>query len=276
MDGLAVSLAAAMATKRVTVGTAIANIYYRHPALAAASAANIHEISGGRLVLGLGTSHRVINEPRGIRIERPMATMREYVAALRKFAGQASLPPIYLAALRKGMARLAGEIADGVMFNMVPLSRFGEAVAAVREGERKRSDGKGGARIATFLGVSVSDDLAEARESARRMIAFYYRMEFYRNQAAEFGYGRQAERAGSAWERGDESGAVGAIDDAMVDELSIAGPPQRCRERLRQWEKAGVEMVILSARGRDGDQFSGFRAAVEGLAPGSHGQAAHS
>ncbi len=268
LDSLVVSLTAALATQRAAIGTAISNIYYRHPALAAGAVSQIHELSKGRFILGLGTSHRLINAPRGIEMGRPVATVRAYVEAMRRHAGAMPLPPIYLGALRKGMARLAGEIADGVIFNMVPRSRFHEAVRAVREGEARRKDGRKNLRITSFMGICVAGDLAAARTSARKMIAFYYRMEYYRNQAAGYGYGEQAERAGRALERNDEAGALAAISDEMVDELFIAGQPRRCLEQLEAWRAAGLELPILSARDVNGDMIEGFRAAVQALGKG--------
>ena len=111
-------------------------IFCRTPATMAQTAATIDEHSGGRMVLGLGVSHRVTVENwHGAKIDKPVTQMREYVAAVRailrgetppdserfptKFAfmGYAARPdlPIYVAALSPNMIRLAGELADGVM-----------------------------------------------------------------------------------------------------------------------------------------------------------------
>ncbi len=267
IDSLVVSLTAVQATERISVGTAISNVDFRHPALAAAAASHLHELSGGRFVLGLGTSHRIINEPRGIDMGRPIPTMRGYVEAMRGHLGDNPAPPIYLAALRRGMARLAGEIADGVIYNMAPLSRFPEAVEAVRQGEARRADGRSGVKIASLLGACVSDDLEAARDSARRMIAFYYRMEYYRNQAEEFGLGQQARQAQRGWDEKNEALALSAVDDEMVDELFLVGPPERCRKQLQRWREAGLELPIVSPRSVSGDGLEGFRTVVDALAP---------
>jgi alkanesulfonate monooxygenase SsuD/methylene tetrahydromethanopterin reductase-like flavin-dependent oxidoreductase (luciferase family) len=265
-DSLANMLNAALATSRIGLGTAITNIYFRHPILTAASSAHIWEVSGGRFTLGLGTSHRLLNDPRGIQIVHPLATMHDYVTNVRKNLPKDHPVPIHISALRKGMSRLAGEIADGVIFNMVPVSRLPEAIAAVREGQAKRTDKKK-VKITTFLGACVYKDVSAARETARSMIAFYLRLEYYRNVMTEYGYGEIAEQAGKSFAQGDEKGMAKAVPDALIDELMLYGPRERCLEHLQRYYKSGIELAIISARDPSGDFTKGFESAVDGLAP---------
>jgi alkanesulfonate monooxygenase SsuD/methylene tetrahydromethanopterin reductase-like flavin-dependent oxidoreductase (luciferase family) len=164
------------------------------------------------------------------------------------------------------MSRLAGEIADGVIFNMVPVSRLPEAIAAVREGQAKRTDKKK-VKITTFLGACVYKDVSAARETARSMIAFYLRLEYYRNVMTEYGYGEIAEQAGKSFAQGDEKGMAKAVPDALIDELMLYGPRERCLEHLQRYYKSGIELAIISARDPSGDFTKGFESAVDGLAP---------
>ena len=135
-DSLTVLAAYAAATERLVLGTGVLPIYSRTPVATAQAAATVDEMSGGRLVLGLGVSHRVTVEGwYGQRIEKPVREMREYVSILRamfrgedppqgerwptqfRFSGyepRADLP-IYVAALSPAMLRLAGELGDGVV-----------------------------------------------------------------------------------------------------------------------------------------------------------------
>src|SRR5437660_9722198 len=83
-DSLAYSLAAGLHTKRIKLGTAITNIYLRHPVLLANEAAAVQEFTGGRFILGLGTGHREGNGALGIEMGVPMDKMREVVGTLRK------------------------------------------------------------------------------------------------------------------------------------------------------------------------------------------------
>ncbi|MEA2385877.1 MAG: hypothetical protein QOJ22_51, partial [Thermoleophilaceae bacterium] len=136
-DSLTVLAAYACRTERILLGTGVLPMYSRTPAATAQTAATIDEMSGGRMVLGLGVSHKVTVEGwYGQTIDKPVREMREYAGAVRamfrgedppaenekfrtgfRFMGyevRADLP-IYIAALSPAMLRLAGRIADGVM-----------------------------------------------------------------------------------------------------------------------------------------------------------------
>jgi alkanesulfonate monooxygenase SsuD/methylene tetrahydromethanopterin reductase-like flavin-dependent oxidoreductase (luciferase family) len=135
-ESLTVVTAYALATQRIRVGTGVVPIYTRTPATMAQTAATIDELSGGRLTLGLGVSHRpVVQGWHGQTIDRPVGEMREYVEIVRailrgddpptgekwqtafRLGGIDPRPalPIFIAALSPAMLRLAGEIGDGVM-----------------------------------------------------------------------------------------------------------------------------------------------------------------
>src|SRR5262245_31764899 len=140
-DSLAYAQAVAHATRRVRVGTAITNVYLRHPTFLAQQAAAVQEFSGGRLALGLGVGHRAVNEPLGLRMDDPLGKMREVIGVLRAAWAKAphqprpaTPPPILAAALAPRMIELAGELADGAIFNLFPVARYPRALAALRAG----------------------------------------------------------------------------------------------------------------------------------------------
>ena len=245
-DSLAVTMQAALATSRVSVGTAITNIYFRHPTILGSAVSHINEVSGGRMILGLGTSHRVINAPRGIDMTKPLSAMRGYHKEVRTAVWGDPPPKIYLGALRQGMTRLAGEETDGVMLNMIPLKRLPDWATALREGQGRRADGVV-PRVGLFLGCAVDDDEARALEEARKGAAFYMRMEFYRNLMTEAGYGAQADIAGKAWDAGDEAAALKAVDDEMADQLFLHGaattPTSAPSRRWRRADRAALPGV---------------------------------
>ena len=115
----------AEATSNIKVGTWITNIYMRQAVMAAAETLTIQEITGGRMVLGLGVSHKPVNTRYEIDMGDPVETMRDYVTQVKAFmdgsAPQLTLKrdlpkvPVYIAGLTKGAANLAGEVADGLM-----------------------------------------------------------------------------------------------------------------------------------------------------------------
>ena len=115
-DPLALCLAIALATERIPFGTTIAPIYTRHVLDFAQVASFIHEISGGRFRFGIGVSHVPYLARLGLEPGRPLQDMRRFVADLRAAPRVGELPPLILATLRTRMIRLAGELADGIVF----------------------------------------------------------------------------------------------------------------------------------------------------------------
>ena len=205
-DSMAGLQAMALATERIKVGSGIANIYLRHPCLQAMTAQAIDELSEGRLILGLGISHKGIVEgrfgiPFGPPTDKPRQRLIEYVAVLRQaFAGQvvdfsgefyrvhdwqSGVPvtrpriPIYLAVLGLKMARLAGEIADGVILNLASIDHTRRIVEAIREGALATGRDPASIEIASFIACCIDEDREKARDTARRIISFYSSMPFY-------------------------------------------------------------------------------------------------
>ncbi|MYA19322.1 MAG: LLM class flavin-dependent oxidoreductase, partial [Chloroflexi bacterium] len=115
-DNLALLLAILDRTERIEVGTGIAHIYLRHPELMGQAGSLIEELHPGRLLLGLGVSHQPIHEALGLSVGRPLADMREYVAAMRASTGGGPFPRLVLATLRRRMTALSGEIAEGALW----------------------------------------------------------------------------------------------------------------------------------------------------------------
>ncbi len=242
----------AQATSRIKVGTWIANIYLRHPALCAQTAIAIDDTSHGRLILGLGVSHRPIVE--GLyqeKMEKPRTFMRQYIGAIRDMAAGKELPgmamqpraathhvPIYIAALALGTATLSGELADGVMLYLCPKNRLPTAVAAVEKGAAKAGRPLADIDITTGIPSCIHDDMDAAMQAARANLGFYGGLPFYNKLFHDSGF--EAEAAQLADGQG-----LGATDN-MADELSVIGPPARCREQLAAFREAGVQLPILN------------------------------
>src|SRR5439155_186953 len=175
-DSLAYAEAVALATDRLRVGTAITNIYLRQPTLLAEQAAAVQEFSGGRLLLGLGVGHRAVNQPLGIDMGDPLAKMRQVIGTLRSaWTGgphqpRPAIPPkVLAAALAERMIELAGELADGPIFNLFPLARYPRALAALgrgaARGRREPPDRvpESGRRVARGRGRAHARGLRAAR-----------------------------------------------------------------------------------------------------------------
>ena len=237
-DSLAASLVFANATSRIKVGTSIAIIYYRHPYLTASAASNIQEVSGGRLILGLGASHRALHEPMGIEMKSPVTEMRQYVADVRRHAADRLQFPIWLAATRRPMARLAGQIADGVNIFGVPHSLLAETVETVKESSSKAGRSRQ-EPIMAYAQIGVADDLNIARRAARETLRFYCVFPAYQDLYTTAGYGEEIQAFLAARQRGRRRG----------------GPTGVERQAHRRHTRAGAGGSLPRADGAD----EGFR-----------------
>src|SRR3989442_724898 len=184
-DAFVVAAVAAGVTRRARIGTAVIPVYTRALPVHAAGAGSVAQLAPGRFVLGLGvSSETIVDTWGGVPFEKPFARMRETVAVLRQmlagervsFEGKTvrtknfrlvSPPPrpvpIYIAALMPPMLELAGEIADGVILNFMPVEAVPRMLAHVRKGaERAGRDGAELEVVARFQTL-VTDDVPRAR-----------------------------------------------------------------------------------------------------------------
>src|SRR5262249_32152174 len=129
-DGVGLCEALALCTKEIAFGTAIANLYTRHPSDYAQTVTLIHELSRGRFRFGIGVSHGPVIARLGVKAGKPLHDVRTFVAALQKGAQRwGELPPIILATLRAPMVRLAGEIAQGAVWANASRSHMAASLA---------------------------------------------------------------------------------------------------------------------------------------------------
>ncbi len=249
-DSLACALALGLHTKRIKLGTAITNIYLRHPNLLANEAAAVQEFTGGRFILGLGTGHRESNSALGIEMGIPLTRMRETVKTLRAaLEGGKTGPrvsaklPLYLAGVSRPMVKLAGEIGDGVIFNFFPPARVKEALGELSEGAQIGGRDVKQIEAALFATAFISDDLEAARRPARKLLSRYGALKFYGNMMARSGFEREIAAIRAAGRDGDA--AVKAVSDEMIDATLLVGSEARVRERLRELCAAGIGTAIV-------------------------------
>jgi 5,10-methylenetetrahydromethanopterin reductase len=271
-DSLACSMVLAAQTRRIGLGTAITNIYLRHPALLANEAATVHQFSGGRFILGLGTGHGEGNSRLGIEMGRPMDKMRETVGTLRRMLDSGGTGPrisgklpIYLAGVSRPMVRLAGEIADGVIFNFFPPARVREAIVEIAEGARAAGRNPSQIEPVLFATTFISDDLETARRPARTLLSRYGALRFYGNMMAKAGFEREivAIRGAGA----NPAGALAAVTDAMIDATVLVGPQARVRERLNELCAPGISTAIIFVNPVNEPREPAIRRAMRALRP---------
>ncbi|MEM4409302.1 MAG: LLM class flavin-dependent oxidoreductase [Candidatus Caldarchaeum sp.] len=239
----------AEATSKIKVGTWITNIYMRHPVMTAAEALTVQEVSGGRMVLGMGVSHKPVNEKFGIKMENPIEDMRKYVLAVRSFVTGSSplltikrdLPPIplYIAGLTPKTAELAGEIADGIMTYLASPSYIPKIVENVKKGAQTANRFASEVDITNGIPSFISEDLDAAYKSAKRGLAPYARFPFYQRMIRNVGYPEIAEKIAQGVDPQD------AFTEEFLDDIALIGPPARCRERLEAFREAGLRLPII-------------------------------
>lgn len=239
----------AEATSKIKVGTWIANIYMRQAVVTTAEALTVQEISGGRMILGLGVSHKPVNDRYGIDMGNPLEAMRHYVSSVRSFADGSSpllsikrqLPklPIYIAGLTKGAARLAGKVADGIMPYLATPEYIQELKSYVLEGAHEAGRDPTEIEITSGIPSFISDDLDAARAAGKRGLSGYGRFPFYQRMIRNIGFGEVVDKIQSG------ENPAEAFSDELLDAIALVGPPDRARSRLNEHFVAGVDLSII-------------------------------
>lgn len=262
--------ALAMVTKQVKLGAGVALAFTRSPLETALSAIDIDTISGGRMVLGLGTSLRWWNESwHGVTYGKPLAHLREVVRIVREiiagaYSGQLGkiegeyhkldltgfrtiTPPvrdripIYLPAVFENAIRLAGEIADGLPGHPIWSARWieNEVRTCLEESLKKAGRKRSEFDLNVWAWVAIDENRKQAIDEARGTVAFYASMKQYEKYFAAHGFRDQARAACQAAQSGDASGMLKAIPDEMATTFAIAGTRDEVRARVEKiWEVA--------------------------------------
>ncbi|MBI2322711.1 MAG: LLM class flavin-dependent oxidoreductase [Chloroflexi bacterium] len=282
--------ACALATERVAIGTAIANVGLRHPGLMALSATEVDELSGGRFLLGIGLGTQWFTRAgAGVARERPLAALREYIALMRAlwrgassyhgecyelhdfpmdFTPRRPAVPVFLAAMGAQMCRLAGAVADGVHLGLVPLEHLPEAIGHVTAGAREAGRDPAAVAIACILRVCLDDDLERAREAARASLPLYLRFDGYARFFRGLGYQGMVDSVRAALARGDVLGAARQVPDDLVEQTTVYGDAARCCARLEAYRRAGVQLLRIAPHPVGVSWHEAVQRTMDALAPG--------
>jgi len=245
-DQFAVLSACAAQTSKILLGTSITSVFVRTVPTIAMAAATVDAISGGRFILGIGSSHKVQVEPdHGVPYGKPLSRVRESVAVIRallrdgrvSYAGETvriegfdlwftplrAAIPIYLSAVFSKMTTLCGEIADGIILTRSTIATAAQVRERLAEGA-KRAGRDPSAIVVTSL-------------------------------------------LPTAWSRGNRQAAERAVSDALIDATSVAGTPEQCHERIEAYRRSGVDLPILSPFARGPGAKARFEAVIKTCAP---------
>ncbi len=261
-------------TSRIKLGAGVANVFSRSPAVIASTAATLDERSGGRMLLGLGTSGpQVIEHWHGIPYEKPLRRLREYTEIINKIIAREPLTydgelfhlergftirfrpprahiPIYIASLTPKSIRQTGEIADGVLPTYWPAHAFPEMRRALDEGSAAAGRPAGSVKIAAYITTEVLLDESERAAAVRRAsgpIAFYIgRMgTFYADMLASHGFADEVAAVKRGWESGQQA-ALAAVSERLLNATALIGSAEEIVARLREWMALGLEEPLLS------------------------------
>jgi probable F420-dependent oxidoreductase len=233
------------------LGTGIAGVFQRGPALLAQEAAALTDASDGRFVLGLGvSSDRIVEGWNGIPFERPLTKMgqtldflddalvgRRTETGFKLEAAPLHPTPVVLAALRGKMLELAVERADGAFTNYLPL----RGLPQVRESLARAPEGfELLCRFFCFPGARE-----EVEPIMRRLFAAYITVPVYREFFRWLGLGEEIAPMVDLWAAGDRQGAAAAAPWELIAETFLFGSPEEIVEQAGAFVEGGVTLPVL-------------------------------
>jgi probable F420-dependent oxidoreductase len=255
--------AAAVATERLLLASGIAIAFTRSPFETAMAAIDLDRLSGGRFILGLGSSvGSWVEGFFGMPYGKPAEHLREVVDLVRlviarshtgtltRYDGkyhrhdfhelQPTAPPlrtdipIWLAAMRASLVTLAGEIADGIMGH--PMWSIPWATTRMPEALKQGLDRGGRARTAMHVNcwfwVTPNADIRQSVEDGRACVAFYAGIAQYEEYFAAHGFRAECKRLQEGVQNGDYRGVAHLVPDAMVETFVLTGRPDEVRRKL--------------------------------------------
>ena len=248
-DGVGLCEALALCTQEIRFGTAIANIYTRHPFDYAQTATLIHELSRGRFYFGIGISHAPTNSRLGLKTGKPLADMRSFVEQLRKGAQRwGDLPPIVLATLRKKMVQLAGEIGQGAVWANAARSHMVTSLSFLEDAVRSTF-------VGNMIPTCISDDRQAAAAVNRKTLTGYVMLPNYQNYWMEAGYEDEMRAIQRAIADRQHDKIPSLMSDKWLADCTLYGSVAEVRDGVEAWYTAGVQTPILVPSSTSGGQM---------------------
>ncbi len=290
-DGLMQLAQFGTVTSNAKLGTGVYPAFTMTPVILGQQAASLDELVDGRLVLGIGTSHRpVIENFHGLEFpSSPLTAMREYLTILRslfrdgsvqfegevyraQFSFQGFTPradiPLMIAALGPKMCQLAGELADGVMLWLCNPDYIRDVVVPnVAEGAARAGRDPSEIEIIPAITCALTDDPGPALDALRKSLVTYMSLPFYRSMLANSGFQDDLDAFDAGMQAGDFPAALAAMSEPMLRSLAGIGSPEDVRAKIEEYRQAGAslpgvgpltapgtlgtEKVLLAAAGRE-------------------------
>lgn len=268
-DPVVLLSAIAARTRSVKIATSILHIFARSPVATGIMATTLDELSCGRFMLGLGVANKVLASWHGSDFHHPLQGIREYIEIVRRvihrerveYRGKMFLSKdfrlsfepynkevrIFLAALGPKMARLAGELCDGVIINQADPKQIGFIADKVKEGSEKVGKDFEGKEIVCKVRCAVNDDLEAAKRQLKKIITFYGLADYYKDMFARMGFGKEVEALRKAWLENGFNEATKQVSDEMLEHLpNIAATSlNEVKRKLGDYADSGATRLIL-------------------------------
>ena len=267
-DSFVALVLAAEATSRIQLGTSVVSPLLRHPTLLASSFATVHEVSGGRAIVGIGTGGAEFPRQLGLPIKRSLSLVRETVEIIKALSvGRADIAgnhfeisgaelgwcpgvmPVYLAARGPKMLELSGQIADGVITHGLAPSHITFVSERVSAGEKK-ADRRGRCGITLMFDYEYDEDREAALDRLRPRCTYVVGGSYTESLIPVYGLvPDEVNPIRRAVTAGNLKAATNLITPQMVEAFSVGGPEDTLLERLAELADLGVSAVILSLGG---------------------------
>jgi F420-dependent oxidoreductase-like protein len=270
----------AATTQRIQLATGIVNVFSRTPATLAQHFATLDEVSDGRSIIGLGASGpAVVENFHGVRFDRPLTRIREYVEILNKlmagdrtpYAGRLfSMPeplplrltptrdhiPIYIAALSEKSVAQTARIADGWLPNWTPIGDLAKETAAYGAAVEAAQRSRFQAMVRAPRPIVLTTDVERGLDEAKRTFSFYIaRMgDFFAQHMVALGYADAVAAIREGFDRGGARGGAAAVPTDLCLEVSlVTDSVAEVEKRLDRQQEAGVDVHIVDIKGHSED-----------------------
>jgi alkanesulfonate monooxygenase SsuD/methylene tetrahydromethanopterin reductase-like flavin-dependent oxidoreductase (luciferase family) len=275
----------ANATERLRVGTGVVTVWSRSPVITAMAAGTVQDLSGGRMILGIGAG-----SPSGLGASAaggastPLRLVEEYVRVVRQAssglpvtAGPIGDPfraagfvsslsgqpfPVWVAALGDRMVALGGRVADGILLNWCPPSRVGAAKRVVADAAAHAGRDASDVTIAVYVRACLGIEREHALPPLRAMTGLYASIPHYRRQFETVGLGDEAAAAARAF----EAGRPQDVPEELVHAVTIVGGRDEALARFDAYRDAGADVVLVYPVAAL-DRFSSILGTVLAAAP---------
>jgi probable F420-dependent oxidoreductase len=260
-------------TSRCRVGTSIAYATGRSPLVMATEARSLDEISGGRLVLGLGTgTRRMMEDWHGVDPDAPAARMEEFVPLLRRLwrlhegpvahegrfyrchvtptaetePGVRDTIPVYTAGVNPRMVQVAGRVADGLLGHPLFSAQYVEKVVrpAIAEGRHRADRDEAPVELVGIVICAIAEDAEQARREAAAQLAFYAAPKTYAPLLDASGFMTTGQAVRDAFAERDYARMAAAVPDAMVDAMAAAGTADDVAARLERTAETFDHVIV--------------------------------